>query len=173
MSRRATYLVLGLLVMGVAVAIGAWQARAGGDDVPVTSSVPAAAHLDPVPPPATLSSIPDQDSMQGPASPDDIARWSVDAVGGDAALRASAIAGLARAPVAQALPILRRVLISGEPAVDRPLALASLRELALERGDADGAIRAVVREAIYHADDVSNVEATQDVLDVIEESELK
>ena len=173
MSRRLSYFVLGLLVTGVAVAIIAWRTPSDSDQTPAAAAVTVDAHVDDSAPPAPPVSTETAEPASGPASPDDIARWSADAVGGDAALRASAITGLVRAPTAQALPILRRVLISGEPAVDRPLALASLRELALERGDADGAIRAVVREAIYHADDVSNVEATQDVLDVIEESELK
>lgn len=170
MSARTSYLVLTLIAIGVVAALGAWHLGSGADEptpVPETSAVvqttPSAA------PPVVDISVPAPVSV----SPNDVARWSEDAVSGDASRRVTAITGLAKVPTAQALPVLRRVLVSGEPAVDRPLALASIRELALDRGDADGSIRAVVREAIYHADDFSNVAATQDVLDVIEESEMK
>ena len=49
--------------------------------------------------------------------------------------------------------MLARLLTDGEPQVDRPLALRSLRDLALNQGDADSAIRDAVRHAIYHGDD--------------------
>jgi hypothetical protein len=51
------------------------------------------------------------------------------------------------------VPVLRRLLTDAEPQVDRPLALRSLRDLALNQGDADGAIREAVRNAIYRGDD--------------------
>ena len=96
-----------------------------------------------------------------------------DANGADAARRAAAISALARAPRAQAVPALYRVLINGEPSVDRPLALKSLQELALAQGDADGAVRAAIREVIYHGNDETLMAAAQDSLDVVEESELR
>src|SRR5262245_21684941 len=45
--------------------------------------------------------------------------------------RATAIKALANAPAAAAVPALRQVLTSGEVSVDRPLAIASLTQLAL------------------------------------------
>jgi hypothetical protein len=71
------------------------------------------------------------------------------------------------------LPVLRRLLTDGEPEVDRRLALRSLRDLALNQGDADGRVRDAVRHAIYHGDDQTPADEAQDVLDVIEESERK
>ena len=67
--------------------------------------------------------------------------------------------------------MLRRLLTDAEPQVDRPLALRSLRDLALNQGDADGAIRDAVRHAIYHGDDLTKADDVQEVLDIIEESE--
>jgi HEAT repeat protein len=94
-----------------------------------------------------------------------------DTMSGDAAKRATAIAALADAPKAQAVPVLRRLLTDAEPQVDRPLALRSLRDLALNQGDADGTIREAVRNAIYHGDDQTKADDVQEVLDIIEESE--
>jgi hypothetical protein len=95
-----------------------------------------------------------------------------DANGADAARRAAAISALARAPRAQAVPVLQQLLRSG-PSEDRPLALKSLQQLALEQGDADGAVRAAIREVIYHGNDETLMAAAQDTLDVVEESELR
>ena len=67
---------------------------------------------------------------------------------------------------------MRQVLSNGA-SEDRPLALRSLQELALEQGDADGAVRAAIREVIYHGDDETLMAAAQDTLDVVEESELR
>ncbi|MBC8024800.1 MAG: hypothetical protein H7Y89_02305, partial [Steroidobacteraceae bacterium] len=115
--------------------------------------------------PAAIPTTPAADSTT-------VEGWIVDATAGDAARRAAALRSLARAPRAQALPVLKRALMDGEPAVDRPLALQSLRELALEQGDGDGAIRDALRGAIYHGDD-NMPETLQETLDVIEESELR
>lgn len=104
---------------------------------------------------------------------DDVARWTADVSSGDAGKRAVAIAALANAPVPQALPVLRRVLMGGEPTVDRPLALRSLRDLALNNGDPNSSIRNTIREAIYHGDDQTMTADAQEALDVVEESLLK
>jgi len=130
------------------------------------------------PPPATAPVVPAIASapMADPPAPvtdDDVTRWSADATGGDAGKRAAAITALAQAPVAQALPVLRRVLMNGEPSVDRPLALQSLRDLALNRGDPESAIRNAIREAIYHGDDQTMGADAQEALDVIEEGLAK
>ena len=105
------------------------------------------------------------------ASPQIVEQWIADTASGDAAKRAAAIAALAEAPRAEALPVLGRILTDGEPQVDRPLALRSLRDLALNQGDDDGAIRDAVRQAIYHGDDLTRVDDAQEVLDIIEESQ--
>ncbi|HYJ42731.1 MAG TPA: hypothetical protein VEW08_18220 [Steroidobacteraceae bacterium] len=111
-------------------------------------------------------------SVSTAASPGTVEQWIADTTSGDAAKRAAAIAALAEAPRATALPVLGRILTDGEPQVDRPLALRSLRDLALNQGDDDGAIRDAVRHAIYHGDDFTRVEDVQEVLDIIEESQL-
>lgn len=109
------------------------------------------------------------------AAPTDaeVTRWIAELRSPDAGTRATAIGALADAPRARALPALRHVLLNGEPLVDRPMALNSLRELALGQGDADGGIRQAIREVIYHGDDESLAAGAQDALDVVEESELK
>ncbi|MES1263012.1 MAG: hypothetical protein ABUL69_01570 [Peristeroidobacter soli] len=101
------------------------------------------------------------------------AQWIADTASGEATTRATAIIALAEAPRADALPVLSRILTDGEPLVDRPLALTSLRELALNQGDADGAIRDAVRHVIYHGDDFTKVDDAQDTLDIIEESLMR
>ena len=130
--------------------------------------------------PAPQAAAPATSSSSAAASPapvtvtaDDVTRWSAEATGGDAAKRAAAITALAQAPVAQALPVLRRVLLNGEPAVDRPLALQSLRDLALNQGDPNSSIRNAIREAIYHGDDQTIAGDAQEALDVIEEGLAK
>ncbi len=107
--------------------------------------------------------------------PGQMEQWISDVNGGDAGKRAAAITALAQAPRAQALPVLHRVLINGEPTMDRPLALRSLRELALAQGDADGGVRGAIREVIYHGDgqDETLLADAQDALDVVEESEMR
>ena len=105
------------------------------------------------------------------SSPHTVEQLIADTASGDVAKRAVAITALAEAPRAQALPVLARLLTDGEPLVDRPLALQSLRDLALNQGDADGAIRDAVRHVIYHGDDFTKAEDAQEVLDIIEESQ--
>ena len=104
------------------------------------------------------------------SSPQTVEQLITDTASGDAAKRAAAITALAEAPRAQALPVLARLLTDGEPLVDRPLALQSLRDLALNQGDADGAVRDAVRHVIYHGDDFTKTDDAQEVLDIIEES---
>jgi hypothetical protein len=75
------------------------------------------------------------------------------AEGMDAAKRAAAIEALGRAPRALALPVLERVVKDGEADVDRHVALGALHTLAMGQGDADGAIRDLLRELIYDGND--------------------
>jgi len=106
-------------------------------------------------------------SAQFPAT-DDVERWIAATRSNDPKARAAAIQALANAPVSQALPALERVLESGEPHVDRQIALHSLRALALNDGDDNGAIRDAIRYAIYHSDDEGVMQSAQAVLDDIE-----
>jgi hypothetical protein len=111
----------------------------------------------------------------GPSAPtpEQVRHWVQDVSSADPAKRAVAINALSQAPRALALPVLQNVVMNGEPATDRPLALNALRELALGQGDADGGIRQAIREVIYHGDDEKLMADAQDALDVVEESELK
>jgi hypothetical protein len=168
MQRRTT-LSLAITAVG-AVAIGSAYiaSRPDAPVAPAAASSPAP-EVSAAPAMAAVNSAP----VSAAVTPDYVANWIADSTGGDAAKRATAIAALADAPRKDALPVLRRILIDGEPQIDRPLALRSLRDLALAQGDADGAIRDAVRQAIYHGDDLTKTEDVQEVLDIIEESELK
>ena len=168
-----------LLVLAAAVFGGVWylaqksDAADGAEPAPTAQAPVAAATATPA------AALPTTDTPTPPearaASPEDISKWIADVSGGDAARRAAAISALASAPREQAVPVLRRVLNGGEPSVDRPLALRSLRELALQQGDADGKVRDAIREAIYHSDDQNPtlMADAQDALDVVEESEMR
>jgi HEAT repeat protein len=107
-----------------------------------------------------------------PPSEQAVATWIEQTNSADEQQRAAAIVALANAPKAAALPALRRVLEGGDPATERPLALQSLRDLALYQGDEDGTIRTVVRETIYHSDEAGLVERAQLALEIIDESEM-
>ncbi|HEY0686367.1 MAG TPA: hypothetical protein VGD45_28780 [Steroidobacter sp.] len=102
------------------------------------------------------------------APPESVAQWIKDTQSSDAKTRAAAIAALADAPKAQAMPALERVLETGEPDVDRHIALRSMHALALRDGDATGQIRDVMRHAIYHGDDDGVTQTAQSLLDDIE-----
>jgi hypothetical protein len=141
---------------------------------PDTTDAPSSAAPRPATPaPESGASPVGQNAPPAVVTPDAIARWTSDAMGGDAGKRAEAIISLAAAPRAEALPVLSRVLMNGEPTVDRPLALRSLRDLALSQGDTDGTIRDAVREVIYHGDDETLADGAHEVLDIIEESEAR
>jgi len=153
---------------GAALLAIVFFALRGPATLPETHPVP------PTPAPVqTPSPVPSATIVAAAPTSADVARWIADADGGDAGRRAAAIRALAGAPKADALPVLRRILVNGEPQVDRPLALRSLRDLALEQGDDDGAIRDAVRQAIYHGDDLAPAGEAQEVLEIIEESRMK
>jgi len=163
---RRTPLLIGVSTIAVVAIVAAYLAAHPAQTnvrVAEASAVPSAA-----PSAAPLTSAPEAASPAAPAM--DVAKLIADTSSGDAAKRAAAITALADAPRDQALPVLGRILTNGEPEVDRPLALRSLRDLALNQGDADGAIRDAVRSAIYHGDDFTKVDDVQEVLDIIEES---
>lgn len=102
------------------------------------------------------------------AAPNNVEQWVADSRSDDAKTRAAAIAALAGAPKAQAVPALVYVVESGEPQVDRQIALLSLRTLAVNDGDSDGAIRDVIRKAMYHTDDDGVMQSAQALLEDIE-----
>ena len=152
------------------VGYASWQYQTDGAAPAGAPTAPATRTLLP---PATAVSAPLAAGEERRLSGPEVERLTLAATGGDASKRATAITALAQAPVEQALPVLRRVLMNGEPTVDRPLALQSLRDLALSNGDPQSAIRNAIREAIYHGDDQTMAADAQEALDVIEESLLK
>jgi len=167
--RLSSFLLLALVAAIGAVALVSWhrenspiQIQVAETAAPTPSDTPA----------ARMVQVNDSAAVSSPPTSDMVVRWIADTSSADAAKRATAIAALAEAPRAQAVPVLRRILTGGEPQVDRPLALRSLRDLALNQGDADGMVREAVRNAIYHGDDFTKADDVQEVLDTIEESEL-
>ncbi len=102
------------------------------------------------------------------AAAPDVTRLIADTQSYDAKTRANAIEALGAAPKAQAIPVLERVLESGEPQVDRQIALRSLHTLALNDGDANGKIRDVMRHAMYHSEDEAVTQTAQALLEDIE-----
>lgn len=102
------------------------------------------------------------------ARPDTVEQWIKDTQDSDAKIRAAAIVKLANAPQAQALPALKNVLDTGEPEVDRHIALNSLHALALRDGDKNGQVRDVMRRAIYHSDNDGVTQTAQSLLDDVE-----
>jgi hypothetical protein len=158
-------LIVGLVVAVAAVIVVARLPDQLTEDtilVPVEASGPRTALSTP--------SSPAPEPVTQASTGRDVTKLIADTQSADAGTRAAAITALAEAPRAEALPVLGRILTDGEPQVDRPLALRSLRDLALNQGDDDGAVRDAVRHAIYHGDDFTKVDEVQEVLDVIEES---
>ena len=167
MTRRIS-LLIGLFAIA-AVAVSAYFVTHPAESVArVPGGADSSAHTMPiVVKPPIASAAP----ASVASSPHTVEQLITDTASGDAVKRAAAITALAEAPRAQALPVLARILTDGEPLVDRPLALQSLRDLALNQGDADGAIRDAVRHVIYHGDDFTKAGDAQEVLDIIEESQ--
>lgn len=122
--------------------------------------------------PVIIASKPEEPPPQPASTPqttaDDVTRWIADTQSHDAKTRAAAISALASAPKAQAIPALERVLESGEPQVDRQIALQSLHALALNEGDDNNRIRDAMRHAMYHSDDEGVTQSAQALLEDIE-----
>jgi hypothetical protein len=119
--------------------------------------------------PPSLSVVQIQHVAAGPTaeSPDAIANWQAGISSDDPKTRAAAIDALSRAPSAQSVPVLQRVLSVGDNA-DRHLALQALRTLAQRQGDADNRIRDALRVAIYHGDSDTATSDAQQALDAVE-----
>ncbi|MEJ1960604.1 MAG: hypothetical protein WDO56_03260 [Gammaproteobacteria bacterium] len=139
-----------------------------------TSAVPVVA-AQPVPQPEPVLTVaeeqpalPAEPAATEAPPPDKMDQLLADARSDDAKKRAAAIAAMASAPKAQAVPVLQGLLISAEPQVDLPLALRSLRTLAQREGDADGRIRDALRYAIYHGNDEATTQAVQEALGEVE-----
>jgi len=163
---RRIYLLAGVAVLAAgAIALWAFPGPGAGPGAdPVVGAVPVSQPAPAATPP------PSQDPAPPAAARKTTAQLISDTASGDASTRASAIAALAEAPRAEALPVLARLITDGEPEVDRVLALQSLRDLALNQGDTDGAVRDAIRHVIYHGDDFSRKDDAQDALEIIEES---
>lgn len=157
------------VAVGVAL-VGLWHFTPPAREANEGSALPAPVSPA-VPSPSPAASKPEPEAV--PVTSADVTQWIADTNDADPAKRAAAIDALARAPRDQALPVLRRLVNNGDPSTDRPRALNSLRELALDGGDADGRIRQAIREVIYHGDDEAFAASAQDALDVVEESEMK
>jgi cell division septation protein DedD len=157
-QRNSTFIAL--LAIGVIVSMGWYIAGQRGESTEQTA-VPVPTVKSPAVKQAAMTPVANQEPQAPAMTPDRVAQLITDSTGGDAGKRA------------EALPVLRRILTDGEPQVDRPLALRSLRDLALNQGDDDGAIREAVRNSIYHGDDFTKADDAQEVLDIIEESRQK
>ena len=166
MSTRAWLLPVSMVLV---FAIVWYFLRDPGESAPARPPAMQAAS----PPPATPGGEPQSTlSATAPAAVP-FETLATDTNSADAQRRAAAITALAAAPRAQAVPVLSNVLINGEPTMDRPLALRALRELALAKGDADGAVRSAFRELIYHGDNEALMPATQEALDAVEAAEAR
>lgn len=171
--KRIRFIIFGAALLGVLVALGTQRSRTNGE-----------AHRDHDTPGATIPSGPltQSDATQRAAmnkppasnatdqiSPEErFDRWIADTTSPDARTRAAAIAALAEAPKAKAVPALEQVLDVGEPEIDRQIALRSLHTLALRQGDDDGRIRDVMRGVVYHGDDEGSSASAQAFLEDIE-----
>lgn len=133
---------------------------------PVVQSVAEAIATPAAAPPAPDASEPAEPAPE--ITTDNVTRWIADTQSNDAKTRAAAIEALATAPKAKAIPVLERVLESGEPQVDRQIALQALHKLALSDGDSTGQIRDVIRHAMYHSDDEGVTQSAQAILEDIE-----
>jgi len=174
-SQRSTLIAVAVIIASGVVA-GIVLGR-GGDTPAATIAKPAAAEAPATVTPRVTSPGESAAATAAPTvealSEAELARLAEESMSGAATTRAAAIERLSQAPREQALPLLRRVLLNGDPAVDRPAALRGLQTLALAQGDGDQRIRDVMREVIYHGDDENLAADAQEALDIIAESEVK
>jgi hypothetical protein len=164
-------LVATLAAAAVVFTAVAWYAQP--HDAPAPADVPVVTNASNAASARASTQAASQARTRAAPAPLDVAQLGENAIVGDAGSRIAAIDALAHAPREQALPALRRALLSGDPASDRPHALNSLRELAATQGDKDGRIRDVVREVVYHGDDEALSTTAQETLDAIEQTELR
>jgi hypothetical protein len=82
--------------------------------------------------------------------------------------RLKAIESLGTAPRAVALPVLSRIVTEADAALDRHVALSALFTLGMHQGDADGAIRELLRTLVYDGNDEAVSENAAAALDSLE-----
>lgn len=182
---RPAFIVVALLALSAAGVVG-YSLRSDRKSPTAAELANESGEKSLAPPPASLSehSASDPESVASPLQVDDagspqpgsaqvasaetLAKWIADASSDDSKARAAAIVALAGAPKSQAVPVMERILQVGEPQVDRQIALRSLHTLAVQQGDADGRIRDVLRQAIYHGDDEGVSQSAQALLEDIE-----
>jgi hypothetical protein len=162
------------IVAGVGLVAG-WQFVQTRKQADERLTAQAAAAAQPVPTAApVVAQAPTTTPASAPiATADRLKQWIADTGSTDAGKRSTAITALAQGPREEVLPVLRRVLLNGEPTVDRPLALKSLRDLALAQGDPDNRVRQAMREVIYHGDDEALAAGAQEAIDAVEVSEAR
>lgn len=97
-----------------------------------------------------------------------LAKWIHETDDENAETRASAITALGTGPRPIVISTLRKVMEHGQTVPDRQLALQSLRKVALDQGDDDGAIRNAVRQVIYHASEQAMIGSARQVLNELE-----
>jgi HEAT repeat protein len=169
---QTSVIVVSLAVLGTLSGLAYVHANREDAASPEMTSTAVAArtHVEapPAPSVSTQKETPAQETSTRQIASADVERWIVDTQSNDAKTRAAAIAALANAPKARAMPALERVLESGEPQVDRQIALQSLHMLALNDGDENGRIRDAIRHAIYHSDDEGVTQSAQAFLEDIE-----
>src|SRR5512139_431841 len=114
----------------------------------MTAEVPALAGVVP-PPPAAAASPADSNA----ATARELDGLLSAATGDFADQRLDAIAALADAPPARAMPVLLRIAEQGVVSADRHAALDSLLAQARRQPDTDGAIHGLLRDLVYDGND--------------------
>lgn len=170
-SQRGTLIAVAVIIVAGGVAgILLGRRNADASDTPVTEA-PAAASTR-----TALAPAPESVAHTAAAAPRaavpalgdaELAKLAEASMVGPRDARLAAIQRLSQAPREQALPLLKRVLLNGEPETDRPAALQALRALALAQGDDDQRIRDAMREVVYHGDDEAFAAQAQETIDVI------
>jgi len=166
-SRRSPALAT-LLAIGCVVVLHRARTDSAGQES-ASTFVPAS-RMEPSPSTSgeAASSVHEEVSSSTASPADAATRLIANAMSDDPQMRAAAIIELAEVAKSQAIPALHRVLVSGGPAEEQQLALHALRTLAQDQGDADGGIREVLRQAVYHGNHQDVMLAAQVVLDSVD-----
>src|SRR5688500_18197662 len=106
MQRRTTSFIALSAVAAIAV-ISGYVVSKRNETAATTADAPAPQVAAMVAPATSASGLANQTVEQAASSPQNVARWITDAMGGDAGKRTTAIAALAEAPRAEAIPVLR------------------------------------------------------------------
>src|SRR5690242_17117183 len=114
--KQIRYLLVAVIVLGAGAVIFALTRPDANANEPVAAASPKSLTPASAAPPAASPSV-----AATAAATKTTAQWIADTASGDAQTRAAAITALSEAPRTEALPVLSRILIDGEPVVDRPL----------------------------------------------------